>query len=127
MNSKLPQIKDKFDTDSAEHLVIVGYPENKDVLSDLIFWSCFPNDPVCWVTHPYVASLRSKILAPAIAKFLEFNLINEQHELISDAFLLFINERGEPFRDLICRDIQNDRVQDLFRREEYSLKRYQSL
>ncbi|WP_444944497.1 hypothetical protein ACJJIK_06155 [Microbulbifer sp. ZKSA006] len=117
----LPKIKDKFDTGSAEHIVIIGYPENADFLPELISWSCFPNDPVCWVTYPYISSLRNEILAPAMADFLDFHATAEQYDMIFTAFDHFINERGESFRELIKEYLQNDEAKKLFSDPKYSI------
>ncbi|MBU1310826.1 MAG: hypothetical protein KKE30_14990 [Gammaproteobacteria bacterium] len=86
------EIKDKFDTDAAEHLVIIGYPENKKYLPDLVFWSCFPNDPVCWITYPYINSLKDEILAEAMAVFMKFNLGIGQEDMVETACAFFIFE-----------------------------------
>jgi hypothetical protein len=125
MTRELPTIKDKFDTEGAGDLVLIGYPENKSALSELIFWSCFPNDPVCHVTHPYVASLRDEVLAPALAEFLDFHLDAKQLDLVSDAFWLFINERGESFRTAIASLCLNINTKALFKATEYSLAQFQ--
>ncbi|WP_166839224.1 hypothetical protein [Rheinheimera pleomorphica] len=86
------EIKDKFDTDAAEHLVIIGYPDNKEYLPDLVFWSCFPNDPVCWITYPYINSLKDEILAEAMAKFMTFHLGIGQEDMVETACAFFIFE-----------------------------------
>lgn len=112
--SSLPQIADKFDTDSAEHLVVIGYPANKPALPDLIFWSCWPNDPVCWITYPYIDALRDDYLAEPMAEFLEFHLQHQQLDMISDAFGLFINPRGQAFRHLVCSFLKTQAGRDLF-------------
>ena len=83
-------IKDKFDTEGAEHLVIIGYPENKQFLPDLIFWSCVPNDPVCWITYPYISSLRDEIFAEAMASFITFHLSVNQMDMIETACAFFV-------------------------------------
>jgi len=124
MKKCLPEIKDKFDSDSAEQLVLIGYPENAERLSDLIFWSCWPNDPVCRITHPYIYSLRDEILAPPMAEFLEFHLAQKQTSLIADVFGLFINERGEQFRSLVRSYVKNQECNELFLLEEYSINEY---
>lgn len=80
------EIEDQFDVDSAEKLVALGYPDNKESLADLLFWSCFPNDPVAWITAPYILSLKTEELAPALAAFIEFHLRANQRELIDDVF-----------------------------------------
>ncbi len=98
---ELPQIADKFDTASAEHLVVIGYPRNQAALPELIFWSCWPNDPVCWITHPYIAALRDDYLAEPMAEFLEFHLQHQQLDMVGDAFALFINPRGQLFRERV--------------------------
>jgi len=121
-----PEITDKFDTDGAERLVLMGYPENTGKLSELIFWSCWPNDPVCWVTFPYIYSLRDEILAPPMAEFLEFNLSQGQNDLITDVFWLFINERGEQFRTLVRSHVKSPECNALFMLEKYSLDEYKS-
>lgn len=126
IKESVPEIKDKFDTDSAEQLVLIGYPENAERLPDLIFWSCWPNDPVCWITHPYIYSLRDEILAPPMAEFLEFNLAQAQNNLIEDAFWLFINERGEHFRTLVRSHVKSPEGNALFMLEKYSLEEYKS-
>ena len=121
MDLDLPNIKDKFDTESAETLVVVGYPNNKDHIEELIFWSCFINDPVTWIAYPYISTLRDDILAPNLATFLEFNIEKNQPELIEFAFEEFINKRGQSFRDLILSKTQSEKVKELFEMEEYSL------
>jgi hypothetical protein len=118
----LPEIKDKFDTESAEHIVLVGFPRNADCLPELISWSCFPNDPVCWITYPYISSLRNEVLAPAMAKFLEFQVEVGQYDLIYDAFSCFINEREEPFRKLIEKYLQSDEAKSLFSDPKYMIE-----
>jgi hypothetical protein len=118
----LPQIKDKFDTESAEHLVLVGFPTNASCLPELISWSCFPNDPVCWITYPYISSLRNEILAPAMADFLEFHVGAGQYDLIFDAFSHFINDRGVPFRKMVEEILQSDEAKSLFLDPKYSIE-----
>lgn len=124
MPRTLPDIKDKMDVDSAAEIVSIGYPDNEDELETLIFWSCFPNDPVCWATFPYISSLRDEFLAPAMAKFIEFNLSHRQMELVSDVFWLFINERGEAFRSRILSMMEDEDAKALFSWPEYSLEQY---
>ncbi|MCP4322304.1 MAG: hypothetical protein GY787_10735 [Alteromonadales bacterium] len=91
----LQGINDKFDTDGAENLVIIGYPENEDHLPDLIFWSCFPNDPVCWITYPYIKILRDDVMASAMSKFIEFHLGKGQVKIVEEAFDIFIKDERE--------------------------------
>ncbi len=124
MPSELPTIKDKMDTDSAAEIVAVGYPDNKSALEELIFWSCFPNDLVCWVTFPYISSLRDEVLAPAMAAFIEFHHSHGQTDLVSDVFWLFINERGEAFRSRILSYMEDRDSQAYFSLPEYSLDQY---
>jgi len=94
----LQSIRDKFDTDNAEHLVLIGYPHNAGFLQELIFWSCFPNDPVCWITYPYVSVLRDDILLPELVAFVQFNIEKQQADLADTALAMFADERGQPFR-----------------------------
>jgi hypothetical protein len=94
------RVKDKFDIESAEKIVRMGYPKNADYISDMIFWSCFP-DPVSRVFYPYVESLPDSILATHLPEFLEFHLSKNQETLIDDVFAMIINHRGQSFRDLV--------------------------
>ncbi|MFC3679674.1 hypothetical protein [Bacterioplanoides pacificum] len=94
----LQSIRDKFDTDNAEHLVLIGYPLNAGFLQELIFWSCFPNDPVCWITYPYVSVLRDDILLPELVAFVQFNIEQQQADLADTALAMFADERGQSFR-----------------------------
>ena len=126
MQSELPRIEDKMDVESAVETLAIGYPNNQDALEDLIFWSCFPNDPVCRATFPYVHSLRDEVLAPAMAKFIEFHHNHQQTELVTDAFWLFINERGEGFRSQVLACVSDAEVRALFSLPEYSLDQYAS-
>lgn len=116
----LPSIADKFDTDSAEQLVALGYPANADALDELIFWSCFPNDPVCHVTHPYIQSLPNEALVPPLLDFLQYNLEVGQTDLVVDAFWLFINPRGEAFRQQIKQATADEAIHALFDDPEYA-------
>ena len=124
MTGSLPEIEDKFDIENAEKLIEIGYPANKEVLVELISWSCFPNDPVCFATFPYIESLADEILAPSLAEFLEFHLSCEQNEMVDHAFWLFINKRGEKFRNLVFSFIKSDESRVLFTLNEYSLDEY---
>ena len=125
MTRTLPTIKDKFDVESASEIVVIGYPENQPALTELISWSCFPNDPVCHVTFPYIASLRNEILGPALAEFLDFHVTHAQLDLVSDAFWLFINERGAAFRGSIEGLCQQVSTKALFNDTKYSLEQYE--
>lgn len=124
MTRVLPSIKDKFDVDSASEIVVIGYPENQSALTELISWSCFPNDPVCFVTFPYIASLRNEVLAPALAEFLDFHVEHAQMDLVADAFWLFINERGATFRSSIAALCKQTNTKTLFDEAKYSLEQY---
>ena len=123
---ELPRIEDKFNVESASELVVIGYPENKEMLVELIFWSCFPNDPVCWVTYRYIDSLRDDYLAPEMAKFLEFHYEANQLDLVSNVFNQFINERGLDFRELVLSFVTVEKVRELFTWKEYSLEVYRT-
>lgn len=97
MKTKLPVIKDKFDTQNAQKLVKLGYPKNKKALVDLICWSCFPNDPVCHVTYPFIEKLSNAGLARGFIDFVKFSITSKQEWLIKEAFSIFIKPRGETF------------------------------
>jgi hypothetical protein len=116
------RVKDKFDIESAEQIVRMGYPKNAEYISDMIFWSCFPNDPVFRVFYPYVESLSDSILATHLPEFLEFHLSKNQETLIGDVFDMFINHRGQNFRDLVLSACKNKEVQKLFTLEKYRLE-----
>jgi len=124
LTDSLPEIEDKFDVENAEKLIAIGYPANKERLVEFISWSCFPNDPVCFVTFPYIESLADDILASSMAEFLEFHLGCEQNEMVGHAFWLFINKRGEKFRDLVASFMKNDESRVLFIQKKYSLDEY---
>lgn len=111
--SKFITIKDKFDTESAKRIVDMGYPNNKEYLHDIIFWSCFPNDPVCHITYPFLSSLSDEELAGQVAEFLELNL-EPDTKLIENVFYTIINPRGEKFRKLIVEQAHDQKVKDLF-------------
>lgn len=115
-----PSIADKFDTDSAAQLVALGYPANADTLDELIFWSCFPNDPVCHITHPYIQSLPNEALVEPLLDFLQYNLEVGQTDLVVDAFWLFINPRGEAFRQQIRQAAGDEAIRALFDDPEYA-------
>ena len=125
MTNHLPKIKDKFDVKNAEKLIEIGYPTNKSVLVELISWSCFPNDLVCFATFPYIESLDDDQLAPSMAEFLEFHLNCGQNEMIAHVFWLFINKRGEKFRKLVRSLLEKDEAKALFSQHKYSLEEYQ--
>ena len=94
--------KDQFDTDAAEHLVLIGYPSNKAYLAEMITWSCFPNDPVCFTFLPYVSVLKDEILIPAMEEHLRFHLANNQESLADTAYYVFIDgEREHIIADII--------------------------
>jgi len=97
----LTGIKDKFDTKTAEQLVLVGYPKNKDHLCDMLFWSCFPNDPVCWITYPYMQILRDEILVETLESFIKFHLGNSQEKLVQIACEEFLSDERESLIPLI--------------------------
>lgn len=120
----LPTIKDKFDTDSAEKIISAGYPANKDHLVELIFWT-FPNDPVTFLTFPYLLSLSDEILAEPIAIFLEDNIELKQEQLIENVFEFFINPRGQEMRDIILSKSKNEKVRALFDIDDFSLSKYE--
>lgn len=52
---KLPV--DKYDTASAEYIVALGYPANKDVLPDLLEWIQDGNWPVAKILIPFLATV----------------------------------------------------------------------
>ena len=106
-------IKDKFDTESAQKIVDMGYPSNKKMLDDLIFWSCFPNDPVCHITYPFLATLKDDDIALPIIEFLEFNIDSNQMELIENAFLILVKTRGENFIKLLHTKANSERISEL--------------
>jgi hypothetical protein len=122
MTSNHIRVKDKFDIESAEQIVRMGYPKNADYISDMIFWSCFPNDPVFRVFYPYVESLPDSILASHLPEFLEFHLSKNQETLIDDVFNIFINHRGQSFRDLVSSACKTKALQRLFTLEKYRLE-----
>jgi hypothetical protein len=124
MSSNPIQIKDKFDTESAERIVHIGYPKNADYITDMLFWCCFPNDPVFQVTYPYINSLSDSILSAHLPEFLEFHLLNKQERMIEDIFDLFINFRGKKFRELVLSLCETKDLQDLFTCEKYSFESY---
>ncbi len=109
----LKEIENQFDTENAEKIVTSGYPKNKKFLVDLIFWSCFPNDPVCLIIYPYVSSLDDEILAPAMAEFISFHLANNQEELVDIALDMFVNERVPRFKKLIISSTEDDLVKEI--------------
>jgi len=124
LTGHLPEIEDKFDVENVEKLIEIGYPANKDMLVELISWSCFPNDLVCFATFPYIESLNDDELAPSMAEFLEFHLGCDQNEMVDHAFWLFINKRGEKFRKLVFSFIKKDEAKALFSQNKYSLQEY---
>lgn len=121
---ELPQIKNKMDWESAAEIVAIGWPANDGALEELLAWSCFPNDLVCWVTYPYISSLRDAVLAPAMARFLAFHHNHGQDDLVTDAFWLFINDRGETFRALILAQLTDPSTRALFALPAYSLAQH---
>jgi len=107
-------IKDKFDTDGAEHLVLIGYPENKEYLTDLIAWSCFPNDPVAWILYPYVSVLKDDIMAAAMAEFMEFHFEKNQEDMVEQAAAMFIYDGRENLIPLILEQTSNSLIATFF-------------
>jgi len=122
MSSTPIQIKDKFDTESAQLIVNLGYPKNADHMVDMLFWCCFPNDPVSHVIYPFINSLSDSILSIHIPEFLEFYLSNKEEKMIEDIFEIFINFRGKKFRELVLSNCKTKDLQELFTREKYSLE-----
>lgn len=51
-------IKDKFDTESVEKIIAVGYPENSEFLDDMLEWTADPNWPVSLPIFKYFIRLR---------------------------------------------------------------------
>ena len=108
MNDDLT-IKNKHDTDTVQKIVDLGYAANKKYISDLIFWSCFPNDPVCQVAYPYIASLSDEILATSIIDFLDDNL-EQNTQIIDSVFQIIINPRGLDFSRLLRENTENPEI-----------------
>lgn len=123
-SNNLPNIKDKFDEESAEKIIRAGYPANKHHLVELLFWT-FPNDPVTLLTFPYLLSLSDEILAEPLAIFLEDNIELKQEQLIEYVFEFFINPRGQKMRDLVLSKSQNEDVKALFDNKDFSLSKYE--
>lgn len=50
-------IKDKYDIESVEKIINMGYPNNESYLDELLSWACDPNWPVAAKIYDYFIKL----------------------------------------------------------------------